>query len=80
MLIFIPFLSIPQEKIKSDSLVIIELKDSIQRLNKRPTMTADQFIKIYKYDRLYKYYRICEKNPTQWIYYKGWSTRVFNQK
>lgn len=56
-----------------------ELKDSINRLNKRPVMTEAQFIQLYKYDRLLKYYKICKKKPSQWKYYKGWSIRVFEQ-
>jgi len=55
------------------------LKDSISRLNKRPVMTEAQFIQLYKYDRLLKYYKICKKKPSQWKYYKGWSIRVFEQ-
>lgn len=56
-----------------------ESRDSISRLNKRPVMTEAQFIQLYKYDRLLKYYKICKKNPSQWKYYKGWSSRVFEQ-
>lgn len=67
------------EKIRLDSCKIALLQDSIGALNKRQFITKDQFIKIYKYDRLYKYYQICNKKPSQWIYYKGWSIRVFNQ-
>jgi hypothetical protein len=66
-----------QKPIKRDSICI--LKDSIVRLNQRPVMTADQFLKMYKYDRLLKYYKICKRKPTQWKYYKGWSIRVFEQ-
>ena len=67
-----------------DSITVLNAKvstltDSIKFLNERPVMTELQFIKIYKYDRLEKYYRICVNNPTQWIYYKGWSIRVFTQ-
>ena len=53
------------------------LNDSIKKLNERPLMTLEQFRIIYKYDRLYKYYKICEHNSSQWKYYKGWSMRVF---
>jgi hypothetical protein len=42
-------------------------------------LSVDNFIKIYKYERLYKYYMICMKKPSQWKYYKGWSKRVFEQ-
>lgn len=53
------------------------LNDSIKKLNERPLMTKAQFLDLYKYERLHKYYRICKNNPTQWKYYRGWSTRVF---
>jgi hypothetical protein len=61
---------------------IVNLNDSIAKLNQRllQGLTVDNFLKAYKYDRLYKYYQICAKNPSQWVYYKGWSIRVFNQK
>lgn len=55
------------------------LQDSITELKDRPLMTSEQFLLLYKYDRLYKYYRICKKNESQWKYYKGWSIRVFEQ-
>jgi len=61
--------------VKRDSIAI--LKDSIVKLNKRPVMSADQFVRLYKYDRLLKYYKICKRKPSQWKYYKGWSIRVF---
>ena len=56
------------------------LQDSITKLNARPVMTAEQFVKLYKYERLERYYRICKRKPSQWKYYKGWSTRVFENK
>ena len=43
----------------------------------KPVMTSAQFVRLYKYDRLLKYYQICKRKPTQWKYYKGWSIRVF---
>ena len=52
---------------------------TIKQLEQRPVMTADQFVRLYNYDRLLKYYTICKRKPTQWKYYKGWSTRVFEQ-
>lgn len=61
--------------LKADT--IRQLKDSIELLNAKPIMTVEHFTAIYKYDRLYKYYRICKKNPSQWKFYKGWSKRVF---
>lgn len=53
------------------------LSDSIEDLLIRPMMTPEQFIQLYKFERLEKYYKICTKNPSQWKYYKGWSSRVF---
>jgi hypothetical protein len=55
------------------------LNDSIVKLNQRAFMTTRQFVILYKYDRLLKYYRICVKNQSQWKYYKGWSIRVFQE-
>jgi len=82
LLLFIPGICFSQKSTKSESCVIlnhriIELQDSIAKLNKRPVMSADQFVRLYKYDRLLKYYKICKRKPTQWKYYKGWSIRVF---
>lgn len=57
-----------------------QLLDSIQKLNVRQVMTTEQFVKLYKYERLERYYRICKRKPTQWKYYKGWSIRVFENK
>ena len=55
------------------------MQDSITDLKERPLMASDQFIQLYKYGRLNKYYQICKRNPVQWKYYKGWSIRVFEQ-
>ena len=66
-----------QEVLATDS--IIYLNDSIKRLNEIPLMTKAQFLDLYKYERLFKYYKICKNNPTQWKYYRGWSTRVFEE-
>jgi len=60
---------------KNDSIQV--LSDSILKLNVRPLMSTSQFLNLYKYERLLKYYKICKNKPTQWKYYKGWSTRVF---
>jgi len=57
-----------------------QLLDSIQKLNARPVMTVEQFVRLYKYERLNRYYRICKRKPSQWKYYKGWSIRVFEGK
>ena len=66
------------QKIKS-TIQIQLLQDSIVELKQRPLMTSEQFLILYKYERLNKYYRICKNKPTQWKYYKGWSIRVFEQ-
>ena len=73
--------SIETLNVKIDSLHLENetLADSIEDLLLRPLMTSEQFLQLYKYERLNKYYRICVKNPTQWKYYKGWSIRVFEQ-
>ena len=65
---------------KSMVIQIQLMHDSIAELKQHPLMTADQFIQLYKFGRLNKYYLICKRNPVQWKYYKGWSTRVFEQK
>jgi len=64
-------------RIKHDSIRV--LQDSIVKLNCRPLMTKAQFLELYKYERLLKYYKICKNKPTQWKFYKGWTTRVFEQ-
>ena len=64
------------DSIKSDSLVL--LKDSIARLNS-PSMTEEQFVKLYKYESLYKYYRIVINNPSQKKFFWGWSKRTFEK-
>jgi len=84
LLLFIPVICFSQKTTQTDSYAmlnhrILELQDSIIKLNKRPVMSVDQFVKLYKYDRLLKYYKICKNKPTQWKYYKGWSIRVFEQ-
>jgi hypothetical protein len=76
--LFVPVMAFGQHPVKVDSVKI--LRDSIAVLNRRPVMTADQFIEIYKYETLLKYYRLCQKKPTNWKFYKGWSERVFENK
>ena len=82
LLLLIPAFCLSQTAIKKDTVVVLNAKiallnDSIVKLNQRPVMTKQQFILLYKYDRLLKYYKICKRKPTQWKYYKGWSIRVF---
>lgn len=64
-------------QLKYKSLEVLTLQDSCTLLRNRPLMTVEHFLTLYRYDRLYKYYKICKGNPSQWKYYKGWSTRVF---
>lgn len=84
ILLMVPAFCLAQTAVKKDAVAVLNarielLTDSIQRLNQRPVMTTNQFLRLYKYDRLFKYYRICVARPANWKYYKGWSTRVFNQ-
>ena len=58
---------------------MLKLDDSIMYLNSCVVMTKKKHDKIINYDRLSKYYRICKNNPSQWVFYKGWSVRVFEQ-
>ncbi|MBP1638993.1 MAG: putative Peptidoglycan domain [Bacteroidetes bacterium] len=74
-LLFVPIMLTAQ--VRRDSVEI--LRDSICKLNQRPAMTSKQFIEIYKYETLLKYYRLCQKKPTNWKFYKGWSARVFDK-
>ncbi|HEY5508405.1 MAG TPA: hypothetical protein VIK29_07035 [Paludibacter sp.] len=60
--------------------VIAELNDSIQKLNYRPLMTKAQFMDLYRYDRVKKYYRICVNKPTQWKFIKSWLARAIEDK
>lgn len=59
--------------LKNDTISM--LRDSIKVLKQR-TITESQFIKLYKYESLYKYYRIVINNPSQKKYFWGWSKRV----
>lgn len=73
--VFLPCVAFSSPQL--DSIAI--LRDSIAKLNRKPLMTEAQFVKLYKYERLARYYRICKRKPSQWKYYKGWSIRVFEQ-
>jgi hypothetical protein len=55
-------------------------QDSIRKLNERPIMTADQFVRLYKYDRVKRAYLICKRNPTQKKYLNGWLARIIEGK
>lgn len=68
------------KKVDSINKIIVEnknLKDSIISLNKKPLMTEELFLQTYRYKRLKYYYDICQRNSSQWQFYRGWSTRVF---
>lgn len=79
------FLFCSQVSRGSDSTAYYKAKyeialDSIAKLKQRPVMTKQQYLDLYKYERLKKYYKICKARPVNWKYYKGWSTRVFESK
>ena len=57
----------------------VKANDSIKVLNRRTVMTSENFVELYKYERLLDYYERCKKNPVKWKSYKGWSIRVFEQ-
>ena len=74
-LLFAPIVLTAQ--VRCDSVKI--LRDSICKLNQRPVMTSDQFVKVYKYEALLKYYKLTKKRPSNKKYYLGWSARVFEK-
>lgn len=59
---------------KESGLKVLKLTDSIKS---GILMTKENHSDIVNYQRLFKYYRICKNNPSQWVFYKGWSVRVF---
>lgn len=65
------------DSIKSDS--ISKLNNIIDSLKAKPIMSQEQFLKLYKYESLYKYYRIVVNNPSQKKFFWGWSKRVFEK-
>jgi len=56
------------------------LHDSIGQLLQRPMMTEQQFLDLYRYERIKKYFDLCEKDASQWKYMKGWLRRVMENK
>lgn len=64
------------DSIKSDS--IYKLNNTIDSLNNK-SMSEDNFIKLYKYESLYKYYRIVINNPSQKKFFWGWCKRTFEK-
>ena len=79
LILYLPALNINAQikdslSLKNDTISM--LRDSIKVLKQR-TITESQFIKLYKYESLYKYYRIVINNPSQKKYFWGWSKRVF---
>ena len=65
------------DSIKSDS--IAKLNNIIDSLKAKPMMSQEQFLKLYKYESLYKYYRIVVNNPSQKKFFCGWSKRTFEK-
>ena len=65
------------DSINKDSIKI--LRNTIDTLKAKPIMSEEQFLKIYKYESLYKYYKIVMNNPSQKKFFWGWSKRVFEQ-
>ena len=65
------------DSIKGDS--ITKLNNIIDSLKAKPIMSQEQFLKLYKYESLYKYYRIVVNNPSQKKFFWGWSKRVFEK-
>lgn len=61
---------------KNDTIKV--LRDSITLLKQR-VITESQFIQLYKYKSLYKYYRIVINNPSQKKFFWGWSKRTFEK-
>ena len=55
------------------------LSDSLIRLYNKPLMSTQQFIDLYRYNRILKYYKLCERKPTNWKYFKGWVRRAINE-
>ena len=65
------------DSLKSDS--ITKLNNIIDSLKAKPIMSQEQFLKLYKYESLYKYYKIVINNPSQKKFFWGWSKRVFEK-
>lgn len=55
------------------------LTDSLNKLNARPLMTKAQFLDLYRYERVKKYYRICVNKPSQWKFIKSWLRRAIEE-
>ena len=65
LILYLPALNINAQikdslSLKNDTISM--LRDSIKVLKQR-NITESQFIKLYKYESLYKYYRIVINNP-----------------
>lgn len=67
-----------QNNARSDSINF--LQDSIGKLLQRPMMTEQQFLDLYRYERIKKYFDLCEKDASQWKYMKGWLRRIMENK
>lgn len=59
----------------------IQIINSNPNVNSIPTLQSmSNSIKIYKFDKIKKYYRLCIKSPKNWKFFKGWSIRTFESK
>jgi len=66
-----------QEVIASQQKKLDSLNNAINEYKLKTFMSTSDFIELYKFSWLLRYYNLCNKKPTYWKYYKGWSTRVF---
>lgn len=66
------------ERIAKDDSIRL-LTDSVNKLNQRPLMTKAQFLDLYRYERVKKYYRICVNKPSQWKFIKSWLRRAIEE-
>lgn len=68
-----------QNNIRYQDSVIQSLTDSLMYYRAKPVMTPTQFINLFKYERILKYYYLCEKKPSNWVYFKGWIRRAITE-
>ena len=64
-----------QNKLYRDSFLII--KKSFDDISNKKIMTEQDFINLYNYKTVYKYWKICKSNPSQKKYLMGWLNRIF---
>jgi len=70
---------VQQRGIETLDTQVTLLSDSIIALNEKPLMSPAQFIDLYRYERIVKYYKLCERTPTNWKYFKGWVYRAIHE-